>query len=287
MIKVIPEQFVGLPSLAGLVRPYGDFTLFDVLWNFMGSSAPYTIFTGVVEVVAALLLLFRRTTTLGALLAAGALLNVAALDFSYGVPEKLDVIHLVAMVMIVLAPDLPRLANVLLLNRPAVPIDAAGRPDAQPRIGGAVVKIAIVAYVLVTSTLMPFRFREEDAAPGPLFGIYDVVTFEANGRTLEPLTTDPVRWRRIVFVSEEDASVEMMDDSWHHFNTRYQPRQASVQLMNAGHSRGALHYDRDDAGAVQLRGTFGDETVGVTLARVDESQFRLRKSRFRWINGEP
>ena len=287
MIKVIPTQFAGMPTLAQLTKPYGDLSSFEVLWSFMGSSSAYTIFTGVIEVSAALLLLFRRTTTLGAIVAAGALVNVAALDFSYGVPEKLDVLHLIAFAVIVLAPDARRLADAIVLNRPAVPVSITVRIGNVRGRGWNLAAIAFVTYVLVTSVLTPFRIREQYPARGPLYGVYNVVTFESNGRILEPLTTDAVRWRRVVFVDEESTWVEMMDDSWRRYQSSYEPTSGVVTLTTGPKgARAALRYDRA-AGQVELHGTIGDATICVDLARVDESQFRLLKSRFRWINGEP
>jgi uncharacterized membrane protein YphA (DoxX/SURF4 family) len=287
MIKVIPTQFFGMPSLAELAKPYGDLSPFEVLWTFMGSSSAYTIFTGVIEVAAGLLLLFRRTTTLGAIVAAGALVNVAALDFSYDVPEKLDVLHLIAFALIVLAPDVPRLADAIVLNRPAAPVAVTVRVRHHRSTGWNLAVIALVSYMLVTSVLMPFRIREQYPAHGPLYGVYDVVTFESNGRIIEPLTTDRVRWRRIVFVDEETTWVEMMNDSWRRYQTSYEPSSGAITFTTGPNgARAALRYDR--AGVhVELHGTIDDATICVDLTRVDESQFRLLKSRFRWINGEP
>ena len=55
----------------------------------MGYSRPYAIFCGLVETVGGLLLFWQRTTTLGALIVAASMANVAMLNFSYDVPVKL------------------------------------------------------------------------------------------------------------------------------------------------------------------------------------------------------
>lgn len=54
-----------------------------LLWNFIGASAAYTIFTGVAEVLGGLLLVARRTALLGALVCIGVMSNVVLLNFSY------------------------------------------------------------------------------------------------------------------------------------------------------------------------------------------------------------
>ena len=91
----------------------------NVLWAFMGASRPYTVFAGLGEVLAALLLIWRRTGSLGGLVTIGVMTNVAMLNFCYDVPVKLYSSHLLVMAILVVLPDVGRLANVLIWNRPA------------------------------------------------------------------------------------------------------------------------------------------------------------------------
>ena len=97
----------------------------------MGHSAGYTIFTGVIEVLGGALLLFRRTTTLGALIVTGAMVQVAALNYAYDVPVKQYSAVLVLMALFIAAPDLRRVADVLVLNRATSPVDLG--PDLKTR----------------------------------------------------------------------------------------------------------------------------------------------------------
>jgi hypothetical protein len=87
-VKVLPSQFVP-PSLVALVTPLGNFTRMRLLWHTMGASTAYTVFTVLVEVAGGLLLLSRRTTPIGALVLAGAFINVAML-FGYEVGVQLN-----------------------------------------------------------------------------------------------------------------------------------------------------------------------------------------------------
>ncbi len=76
-LKIIPMQMLS-PGLTTLMRPFGDLGPWppSLLWNFMGSSTGYVIMCGIVEASAGILLLIPGMTTLGALLAVGAVLNV-------------------------------------------------------------------------------------------------------------------------------------------------------------------------------------------------------------------
>lgn len=118
--KVIPVQFGQLtPSL--LAAPFGTLSPMGVLWASMAASTGYTIFTGSVEVVAGILLFIPRLTTLGALVTLVSMSNVFALNLFYDVPVKLLSFHLLLLAIFLLLPDFPRLANLLVFNRPAAP----------------------------------------------------------------------------------------------------------------------------------------------------------------------
>src|SRR5262249_42174749 len=82
VIKVFAGQFP-LPGPSYLIRPLGQSAPMVLLWNTMGASPLYQLFGGVVETVGALLLFFRRTALLGALIVAGAMANVLALNLGY------------------------------------------------------------------------------------------------------------------------------------------------------------------------------------------------------------
>jgi uncharacterized membrane protein YphA (DoxX/SURF4 family) len=289
ILKVIPTQFFGLPNLVELVSPYGDFSRFSVLWNFMGYSASYTIFTGLVEVSAGALLLFRRTATLGALAAAAALVNVAVLDFSYGVPEKLDVLHLILMSLIILAPEFGRLADFFIFNRPTISssignLDVSGRM----RFVKAAAKIGVVGFMIVTTCRMPYKIRESYSPHSPIYGIYEVQEFTLNGQLLTPLATDTVRWKKVVFQSESETYVESMNDSWNFYDTKY--NKSSKELTVTGEdekTRSLITYSEPDSEHLILSGPTKIGSISVKLNRVDEMKLPLMKSKFRWINGEP
>lgn len=289
MVKVFPVQFFGLPGLSQLVMPYGNFSSHDVLWNFMGYSKAYTFFAGAVEVLAGLLLFFRRTTTLGALVAVAALFNVGVLDFAYGVPEKLDVIHLFLIAAILLAPDVGRLANLLVFNQPVEHASLGASVTTKwLRIGKAVAKSALIAYMVIAATFCALKIPSFYGPRSPLYGIYEVEEFSRNGEVLAPLTTDTIRWRKVVFGFESDAWLEMMDDSWHYYRTEYDPASKNLTLLTGGEkTKNVFTYSQSDPAHVMLRGAFLSNSLGVKLKRFDESKFELMRSSFQWVNGFP
>jgi len=116
--KVFDLQF-SPPDLRVLNERYGDSSPMELMWTFVGYSVPYTIFSGLVEVIPGILLLFRRTAILGALMAAAVMLNVALLNFCYDVPVKLYSSLDVLMALFLLLPSMSSLLKFFLLRRDA------------------------------------------------------------------------------------------------------------------------------------------------------------------------
>lgn len=140
------------PGAWRLDERYGDSSPMGLLWAFIGYSASYSFFAGATEVLGGVLVLFRRTTTLGALIILAVMLNIEVLNLSYDVPVKLYAAHLLLMALVLLAPDLKRLADLFLLNRPTQPVDL-GRHWPQRWMGGAALalKIAVIGWLFYST----------------------------------------------------------------------------------------------------------------------------------------
>ena len=276
------------PSPLDLSKTYGDLTPFSVLWNFMGYSTAYTFFAGAGEVLAAMLLFFSRTTTLGALVTAGVMLNVVMLDYSYDVPVKIESTHLLLMAVFLLAPDLGRLANMLILNRATMPADM-GYVPASPRrrmaaIGLKVLLMILAVSVSTTDSLRDYRMNEE-AQKFALYGIYDVEEFSLNGKALPPLATDPVRWKEAIFFSNTEVELKMMDDTSRYYLANYDSDKQTVTILTRRPRKSnILTYSQSDADHLVLEGPFGGDTISVKLKKVDETQWRLMKAKFHWVS---
>src|SRR5262249_27932065 len=195
--KMLLLQF-GEPGPARLMVTYGESSPFGLLWTSMGAAKPYQFFAGLAETVGALLLLWPRTVLLGALLSAGALLNVVMLNMSYDVPVKLASSHLLLLSLFVAAPHLGRLLDLLLFNLPTSP--APLRPfrvrRAWLRWTLLALRAGFIAWITVGqlwnlySTLGPVRWLP---AHRPLHGFYRVESFTLDGIADRALP-DADRW---------------------------------------------------------------------------------------------
>src|SRR5262249_48065835 len=145
----------------------------------------------------------RRTTLLGALVSFAVMSHVAMLNFSYDVPVKLLSMHLVAMSLFLMAPDLGRLARMFVLNRAVEP--APIRPMTPWKWvdrGAIVLRTLVVAYFTVNSLVGAQAMRQmylDLAAKVPLRGVWDVESFEVDGEAPPAQVAGAERWRRVIF----------------------------------------------------------------------------------------
>ena len=275
--KVIPSQFPPI-SLEQLAEPLGALSPMGLLWNFMGYSTVYQIFTGFGEATGAFLLFFRRTTTAGALLLIAVLSNVALLNFAFDVPVKQLSSNLLIASIFLAAPDARRLIDVLFLNRASRPADVAfdfPRWLARVRrfLKPAIVLGATSAPLIFSAGISP-RLRETPA----LYGLYDVRSFVRNGGDVPPLATDPTRWRSVTFGRRGSMSVRLMTDSVRRIPVAVDSAARSVTVTSSGGSavRQVLRYEPLDNGALRVRGVYAGDSVDVMLEKLDHRRiFRL------------
>ena len=288
--KVFPLQFRPTPFYR-LIEPFGEFSPMGALWSFMGGSQPYTMISGAVEVLGGLLLFTRRTTTLGALVSAVALANVGAMNFCYDVPVKLYSSHLLFMAVLLLGPDLRRLVDVFLRNRPAAPADLSAPAFTRRglRIAAVAVQICFVGWVLfdqVSSGWKAYRQAYIHPARPPLYGLYEVETFTRNGQSLPPLVTDPERWGKVAVDFPGLLVVRTTNGSTRYFGSEYDIGKSTVALASEN-NKSLFAYSRPDPDGVLLEGSLGSDRLSIRLQRIDTSKFLLSSRGFHWLQEFP
>jgi hypothetical protein len=291
-IKVIKSQFPN-PSLDKLLQPFGDASPMGLLWTFMGSSKSYNVFTGFGEMLGGLLLTTRRTLLLGVLVSIAVLSNIVMLNFSYDVPVKLYSAHLLAMAIFLCLPELRRLANFFLLNRP---VEAAVEPPlfARKRLdrGALVVRTLFVAGYTALALYGGWEGRKTygDTAPrATLYGIWEVDQFLADGQPLPPLITDPFRWRRVVFDFPTRMGIQFMSGTRRRYLLKEEPKKKALTLTKIEDPKwkSVLTYTQTAPGALAIEGTIEGRKVHATLHKADQSDFLLVSRGFHWINEYP
>ena len=286
-VKVIQTQFPP-PMLDRLIQPFGDASPMGLLWTFMGASTAYNVFTGMGEMIGGLLLTTRRTTSLGALVCIAVMSNVAMLNFSYDVPVKLFSLHLLAMGVFLLLPDLRRLANVLVLNRPAEAAELRPQLSERWRRWAPLARTAFVLLLLIPSLLQARSYRMT-AKRSPFYGIWNVEEFAVDGQPRPLLAGDATGWRRVVFEYTTSVGVQFLSDKRQRFMLKLDEAKHTMSLSGR---QGPSHtwvmaYSLPAPGVMTLEGELEGKQLRARLRRTETPSFLLTSRGFHWINEYP
>jgi hypothetical protein len=177
--KVFNLQFYQ-PGPNILYTPFGNLDKDILFWSTVGISPAYSIITGAVEVLAALLLLFRRTRTIGLLIALVALLHIVIINFSFDISVKTFSLLLTAMAVYLLGQQLQSLYNFLVLQKMSL---LPQPPHLNvPMYAKTGLKVFVIGLMLL-ETLYP-----QFSTPGPipeLHGAYKVTQYSVNGKVID------------------------------------------------------------------------------------------------------
>lgn len=301
--KVIPTQMPE-PPLTALLQPFGQFSPASVLWLQVGSSHPYEMALGAVEVVAGLLLFLPRTATLGALLSLLSMAQVFLLNMTFDVPVKILSSHLLLISAVLLAPQARRLFDAVVLERACESVAIPPLFTGERANRWAVrVQVALGVWVLAGLLLQSWQawYSYGGGRQKPeLYGIWAVRSFTLDGREVAPLTTDEKRWQRLVFDEVGAVTFQSMDGRLHTapadldagahtlaLTTPLPPPDGTAAPVPDPAPFAELRYQRPDADRLTLTGTLRGTPVRIDLDRVDPDTFPLRNRGFHWVQEYP
>jgi hypothetical protein len=299
IIKLFAMQMI-FPNLSQLATPLGDFLPMRFSWMFIGYSAPYEFFSGLMEVSAGLLLLNRKTVTLGLCMAVGVFANVVMLNLSYDIPVKLFSLHLLFYSLFLLAYDLKRLLQFFVLNQPVSPSYSyqITFPEKWLRYG----RLAIKSGFIVITAIMPFynsyQYYTSNSATAEmkpiLAGVYDVKTLTINRDTIPVLANDTLIWKDVIFDNGGTGSVNSTDTLFRqryrrgYFN--YKPDSATntmtfIKRSVTGDSTFLFNsrYDLPEKNTIRLWAKIRNDSVYVELVR-SRRHFQLAEKQFHWLS---
>jgi hypothetical protein len=283
--KLIPTQMPE-PPLQALLRPYGDLSPASVLWLQVGSSHPYEMMLGAVEVLGGLLLVWTRTATLGALVSLASMAQVFMLNMTFDIPVKLLSFHLLIMSVVLLAPQAQRLANLLVLQRHSEPVS---QPElftsARANVIAGWAQAVLGLWALIGCVAMGWQEWHEDGGgrqKPPLYGIWAVTGYTVDAVAVPPLTTDQSRWQRLVFDEPGVVTYQRMNGALVTAPATVDDHALSLPELNA-----KLSVERPAPDRLRLNGQLDGRAVTMSLERIDLNGFTLRNRGFNWFQDYP
>jgi hypothetical protein len=291
--KVIKLQFP-FPGFGRLMQPYGNSSPMGLAWTFMGYSTGYNWFTGIAELSCGVLLFFRKTSAWGAvatLIVAG---NIMAINYCFDVPVKLLSTTLVIMSLFLILKDAKRFSNFFILNKPAPAADLTSHRFKKKwkNITLYVVKYALIAYTVIFDVYGAVKAEKEygsGAPKSPLYGLYEVKKFVINKDTLQPLTTNLVRWNKIALDGPDYAVLKYMNDSTEYLSVKIDTIKRTLVIYRFTDTVNRYHftYTKPQKDSLYLVGKFKRDSVKIMFHRDDANKFLLVRRGFHWINEYP
>ncbi len=278
-------------SIYNLEQTLGDKSPMGLLWTFMGYSKTYTIFTGIVEVLAGLLLFFRRTKIIGSLISIAAMTNVMLLNYCYDVPVKLFSTHLVLISVFIISPFIKSLFDFFILKK-KTQLDEI--KITLPKPWGTIKNISkyIVlggAFIFVMIQLFISNSSENEELL--LEGKNKVELFVINNDTIQPIQTDSVRWKKLLVSNKysNTAQIIFMNDSTQNFQYFEIEDKQQIRLKPFGNSQEIykLNYEQMDSSNYQLQGIFLGDSIEIHINNIHSSELPLIKRPFHWIQEYP
>lgn len=298
IIKLYALQMF-FPSMSQLATPLGEFLPMRFSWLFIGYSAPYQIFSGVMEVLAGLLLFNRRTVTTGVLVSMGVFLNVLMLNLAYDIPVKIYSAHLVVMCVFLLVQEHGRLTNFLLLNKAAMPSVLYQPPfifKKWQKIARLILKLLFVVFVILLplyGSYQRYQNMQISNDQQPIrSGFYDVDVFALNKDTIPAIQGDSTRWSQMIFHPGTGGSLLSSDSTLFlkmygrsYFNYIVDTAKEAIIFKRPG-SRDTtfmLRYSLPDSNTIQLKGQLRNDSLYLRLRRTNK-QYRLAEKQFHWLS---
>ena len=281
LAKLFNVQFQ-TPMSMTLHERVGDLSPMGLLWAFMGSSRPYAFFGGLMECLGGVLLLWRRTTTMGALVAAAVLLNVVMMNLCYDVPVKIHSMMYFVTAVVLISLDARRLISVLIGNAAAAreSYPRASRGMERTRI---VIKTLFIGWVIIGGIIDNREAAAQfDGPPSPLQGSYEVESFvEQNAAP----GGDLARWANLTFDRTLMTMTTAKGESSACF-VEFSLLTPSFSLVGT-ESPFSFSYRRLAGERLEVVGGTATKSIRLVLHKKTAENFLLLNRGFHWVNEFP
>ncbi len=288
LFKIMPIQF-GEIAFWRMLQPYGESSPMGLAWTFLGYSKGYNLFMGLSEFIGGILLFHKKTRLLGGLILIPVTANIVAINFFYDVPVKLFSLQLLLIAIIIIGPDLKRLLNLIILNKPTDSVNVSKSFKSRKwRLGTNILKWSFVFLILYNSINYTTNLYKSRQNKPELYGLYEVTEFIVNQDTIPPILSHETRWRHIFIDMPSTIQFSRMNKSRYGLDSEIDLVHKKIILTEFNDSTLVYSMDfKETDSTLILSGIFRKDTIFCKTRRLDKNDFRLTSREFNWINEYP
>jgi len=288
IVKLFKSQFP-FPNIIQLTKPLLQFSPMELTWAFFGSSTAYNIFIGIAEILG-VLLLFRKTATLGTLIALATSLNIMAINYFYDVPVKMVSTILVLLSIYLLAPNIKRLFNFLVLQK-----NTALLTIPKPAIKNKIVKWSLIGlkYLSIITPIAATVYRSWDInkylikfvdTDSELFGYYYIPLSQYENRISMDI---PSQWQQFVFRNNETLIVRTAEMNSNNYTIKLDTTAKELKIIGkSGEKDFVTSYKKLSNGNLELTDLNSENNTKIILTKINIDEIPLKTNGFRWVIGE-
>lgn len=179
--KIFKKQFY-LPEPNILYTQFGDLSKDILYWSTIGTSHLYSLITGIVEVLTALLIVNRKTRALGLILSIGIIFNIILINFSFDISVKTFSIFLLLAIIFSSYPYYKSIYQFFVLQNKAQLVEETDlmnftNPTKKILKGLFILgSLALVLYPFIAER----NFNDDHAQRPLLHGAYEIKEFSIN-----------------------------------------------------------------------------------------------------------
>lgn len=275
--KVFKHQFY-LPEPNTLYTPLGELTPDILFWSSMGSSYQYSMFSGLIELLPAILLLFKKTRLLGATIAMAVLVNVVMINFGFNISVKVYSLFLLFLSLIVIAPNFKQLFSFFLSNKPInQQVEDVKFKSNKQLLFYAITKSVVIGLILFESLGGYFEISNfnDDNYPRPyLHGAYTVDKKSINeGEDI----------KRVFFHRKQYFIIQYVDDKFESYELKFSEDMKTLILTDEVKRQYILGFQYDEPKQeLTLVGKLSDRYLSLVTHKENLNELPFFDSEMTW-----
>jgi hypothetical protein len=286
------------PDLSQLATPLGDYLPMRLSWMFFGYAAPYQIFSGVMEMLVAILLLYRRTIVMGLLMGFGVFLNVFVLNLCFDIPVKIFSMHLVIYCLYLILSDAGHFTSFFWSNIPSGKLTSYDFIATNKffKVSRIIIKVFVILFFGVFCLYQSWEYKQEfgqTKVQKPIKpGIYYVKNLKINNVEIPISFSDDKLWKDVIFQKDGRGSVATTDTLFRqsynrgYFSYTVKPKENKLILTQPGNDKKVIlesHYKITSSNSLQIRGKIKNDSIVFDMEKTNR-KFQLAEKQFHWIS---
>jgi hypothetical protein len=273
--KIFKHQFY-FPEPNTLYTPLNQLSKDILFWSSMGTSYMYSLFSGLIELLPAVLLLHKRTRLFGSVIAFGVLVNVVMINFGFDISVKVFSLFLALLSIVIISPDSKRLYQLFTCKLVDSRVVERTFESKKSVLKYALLKSLVVSLILFES-IGPYvqtqNFNDDTFTKPYLNGAYFVVNSNTDTREI----------KRVFFHRKQYFIIQYANDSFESFQLEFAKNKKSITLISENDSTLRYQWSVTHKGqALNLEGKLRGQHVLIKTVREELELSPIANDSFHW-----